>query len=531
MSQQQPYRPDTNFSDLNRADPVSLDNELSGIASALSSTQDALRALLRDDGKLKDGLIELFMLATSVRNLLTTGINPRGNWDAGQGFGVGDLVNYGDDSFVCAATHVSGGDFDQDRETGVWVVFSRSLQLAIGVVLGSAAERDVGLGPDQVPDIDIADARYNRSGKGGLHHETAAGTQVVMPRGAANKYSGAFTGAIAIRFPQTWKNIHFRMILDVILEGTDQNQKAHSLSLMVSGKTDAAQQRWHDMQAHVLDGENPAQILPVRFGDGPDDHPVVWLGDLNTVWSNPSIKMRELFVAGAQTAAAYWVSGWSIDFVTAFDGNVSQQLRTAGISQLPDFSNSGGRYVRIRQDGTGLEYRTNFQVANDLQVPLEAPQDGEGYLRYNGGWLPISSYTFTIQNARVDGDFILDGGIGSATLTIKADSDQAGEEVPGIKLQWHGAEYEWLWYGAANGDLILGNVTGVYMVFHASGNITTEKALTAATLSGNSVKVQGKEVYHPENKPSIDDIQNLPKVTVSSSQPTGGKDGDVWFLV
>lgn len=520
MANQTPYSPRTNFSDINQADPARLDVELAEIKNALDSTQGLLGAVLRDDGNLKDGLVQLYTLSDVVRKLLSTQVTPKGNWDAGIGYGLGDLVNQGDDSFISTGTHVSSSDFDADREAGRWVVWSRALQLATGVVLGTAAERNVGLGTDDVPDMELADARFYRKGQGAVYHETAAGSHVIQPRGGSAKYAGDFTGAVEIKFPQTWKNAHFRIIVDIVLEGNDSNKKSHSLSIILSGKTDAAGQAWSDIQAHVIDGEKPEQVLPVRYGVGPEAVPRIWLGDLAAVWANPSVKIRELLVAGAQTAAAYWVDGWSVKFVSAFEGAVQQQLTSAGVSQLPDFSSSGGKYVRVRADGLGLEYRTNLQVASDLNLPGEAPQDGDGYLRQNGGWLPISSYTFTLDSSEVNGSFGVNGGIGSGAMTVSADSDQAGDETAGYYWTWYGASYQWGMEGNPDGGITLHNAGVDHVTYNTDGSTDFDGGVTALTFSGTSVQVAGQEVYHPGNKPSATDLVNV--VTTNTAQTVGG---------
>ena len=449
---QTPYLPENNFSEAARVDPTRLDAELKNIADALASSQQILDSLVRDDSKLKDGLIRLFMLSTEVRNLMAR-VNPRGIWQPGQGYSAGDLVQVGDDSWLCYAAHVSSGLFDLDVAN--WVIFSRSLILDEGVVLGSAAFANIGVGENNLVPKAQLDGLYARAGKGGWYYETAANTHIIDPIGGSNRYSGTHTGSIEIAFPQGFKNAHVRLLVDLILEGTSGSQQTDSMTVMLTGKQLPGTLDWADMQAHILDGTDAAQIIPVRFGYGADGRPRIWLGELSTDWVNPSIKIRELLIDGNDIAAGIWLNNWNIAFVTAHE-TVKQTVRSAGVSQLPNFSGAQTKYLRVNPTGTGVEYRTGTQARQDIGALGEAPADDEGYIRRNGQWLPLSSYTFTIQDGRVEGDFELDGGIGGATMTIRADSNDDGDaiaDMPQLRFLWDAAAKSWTANPDSNDDL------------------------------------------------------------------------------
>lgn len=511
MSLQEPYIPDSNFSDLGEATPSRLDYELANIATALQSTQALVTQLLRDDGRFKDGLIEAYQLSTEVRNLMVEGITPRGSWSTGTGYVIGDLVERDDDSYVCASVHTSSGNFDADRIADYWVVFSRALTLAPGVTLGTASAEDIGIEADDIPNIALADARYVGRGGGGLYYETVAGAHIIDPVGGAGRYSGTFTGAVELQFPQIWKNAHFRIILDILTEGDSATIQTESLSVIISGRADAGGESWHDVQAHLLDGTDAKQVLPIRFGDDDDGYMRIWLGELSAEWGSPKVKVREMFVGGAQQSAAFWVGGWGVAFVTAFEGGVSQVIKSAGVMQLPDFAGSGGKYLRVAGDELAVEYRTIAEVADDLGLVPEATQDGQGYLRYNGSWISIDTYPISLGAGVVNGTLELDGGIGGVAMIVRADSDNESDdpaEMPQLRMIWDANTKEWNAQPNAGGGLVYSFVGGTGSItLEDGGGLIASGTIGADTLEAtSSVKVNALEVYHPGNKPSPTDL-------------------------
>lgn len=130
MSQPTAYVKSTNFAQEEsanvggrttvRADRV--DAELANIAQTLTETLANLSLLQRDDGQLRDALVELWNLSASCRAALATSWNARGLWATATAYVLGDMVDMGGSSYVCAIAHTSG-TFATDYAAGKWQIF------------------------------------------------------------------------------------------------------------------------------------------------------------------------------------------------------------------------------------------------------------------------------------------------------------------------------------------------------------------------------------------------------------------------
>lgn len=90
---------------------VAVDNELANISSSINGLNTNLKAIQRDDGKLKDGTIEPYALAEQTRALIASGGKPRGAWLSGQIYAVGDAVQYSNIVYLCTTPHTSAVSF------------------------------------------------------------------------------------------------------------------------------------------------------------------------------------------------------------------------------------------------------------------------------------------------------------------------------------------------------------------------------------------------------------------------------------
>lgn len=99
---------------------VSLDNELANISASVNGINTNIKLLQRDDGKLKDFLIEPYALSEQTRALITAGGNPRGNWLPATAYAAKDCVQYSGIAYICIASHTSAGVFD----VNLWMAIS-----------------------------------------------------------------------------------------------------------------------------------------------------------------------------------------------------------------------------------------------------------------------------------------------------------------------------------------------------------------------------------------------------------------------
>lgn len=130
MSQPTAYTPATNFAQDEAANVGGrssvrtdrVDAELAAIALTLRGVLANLLLIQRDDGDLKDGLIEAYNLSASCLATLATTWNPRGLWVTARSYAVSDIVDVSGASYICATAHTSGV-FATDYVAGKWQVF------------------------------------------------------------------------------------------------------------------------------------------------------------------------------------------------------------------------------------------------------------------------------------------------------------------------------------------------------------------------------------------------------------------------
>lgn len=142
MAQPTPYVITKDFSD-DEANGVSgrstvstpgLDAELANIATTLSEILTNLAILQRDDTALNDGIVSLASLSAAVNSLIATaGSNPRGDWLTATDYAVGDVVQNGTGTYLCAVAHTSG-TFATDLAAVDWItLFDTASYVASGV--------------------------------------------------------------------------------------------------------------------------------------------------------------------------------------------------------------------------------------------------------------------------------------------------------------------------------------------------------------------------------------------------------------
>lgn len=103
-----------------RTDQV--DAELDAIALTAAAILFNLALIQRDDGKLRDAVVELFNLSPAARAALQVKWVPRGLWASLTSYQVGDMVDVAGTAYVCAVAHVSG-IFATDYAAGRWQIF------------------------------------------------------------------------------------------------------------------------------------------------------------------------------------------------------------------------------------------------------------------------------------------------------------------------------------------------------------------------------------------------------------------------
>ena len=133
---------------------------------------------------------------------------------------------------------------------------------------------------------------------------------VTAPEGGALSRDGNVTGAIKIRLPQRSTNTMIKFDVEVFDYATGK-----TVSYTIAGYNYGSG-NWINVTATMTGGSNATKA--VRFGnDGVKD--CVWIGDLNSVWSYPKIRVTNLIAGHYNYSANQWRTGWQVSIVTAFD--------------------------------------------------------------------------------------------------------------------------------------------------------------------------------------------------------------------
>lgn len=128
------YTPSTSFAEDERSNAGGrstvrtdrVDAELDAISESINAINDNLELIQRDDGKLRDLIVEPYTLSAATRAYIQASrFNPRGLWAAATAYAVGDLIEYLDDAYVCAVVHTSTS-FAADQALGYWQIFTTS---------------------------------------------------------------------------------------------------------------------------------------------------------------------------------------------------------------------------------------------------------------------------------------------------------------------------------------------------------------------------------------------------------------------
>lgn len=150
MAQPTQYSPTTDFSQdeannlagRSTVRTAQLDAELAAIALTAQNLITNIGLLQRDDGKLKDSIVEMYALSAGVLALFyAEGSAPRGLWLTATAYAVKDIIETGSPltPYMCVTAHTSGV-FATDYAAGRWVVLGSVVASASNVVFTPAGD-------------------------------------------------------------------------------------------------------------------------------------------------------------------------------------------------------------------------------------------------------------------------------------------------------------------------------------------------------------------------------------------------------
>lgn len=152
MAQPPAYVQETDFSDEEATNvsgrstvrTAAIDTEFAAIESTLAMVLANLSALQRDDGALRDTIVEPHTLSASVIAMMNTSVTPRGAWATATSYLALDLVTDSGNVYVCITSHTSGGSFATDLGAGKWMAwsFDNSSDAELSAIAGLSSSAD-----------------------------------------------------------------------------------------------------------------------------------------------------------------------------------------------------------------------------------------------------------------------------------------------------------------------------------------------------------------------------------------------------
>ena len=232
---------------------------------------------------------------------------------------------------------------------------------------------------------------------------TSDSTRILYPGGGSFvTTTSTITGAIRIKMPVFGSGMMMTCTVKVYEYSTNK-----SFTITFGGHRDSA--NWYNEFCYI-DGGTTRTNLTVRFGidDGVN---CVWIGETSSSWSYPQV-----FVTDAQLGfvgySTSWLSGWAVDFVTAF-GSVDRtqiayaKITTANIgSQSVNYAVSAGTLtsINISQFTNDSGYLTSASVGNMTRLWAESHPD-DYYVRANwtgSYWQLTSNHPSPVQVGYAD---------------------------------------------------------------------------------------------------------------------------------
>ena len=182
MAQPRAYTRQANFTDHTTESPSDpqvgskLDSEFDALNLTLNDIRANLAVLQRDDTKVANSSIHTEALSNAVLALIKAtenGYGIKGSWAASTAYGIGDLVESSQATYLCHTAHTSGGSLSTTEIANHWIL------LANAAILAGAQAVDTFSGPDKrfptaqrkAPSLGVNVRPFN--GQGRLGHALA----------------------------------------------------------------------------------------------------------------------------------------------------------------------------------------------------------------------------------------------------------------------------------------------------------------------------------------------------------------------
>lgn len=107
-----------------------VDSELDRAGVSINQAINRLMLVQRDDGKLRNQLVNLDALSNDVRALFGSSMEPRGVWEEATEYKKLDLVSFSGVTYLAVDDHTSSPNFADDLNDGHWILFSNAVAAA-----------------------------------------------------------------------------------------------------------------------------------------------------------------------------------------------------------------------------------------------------------------------------------------------------------------------------------------------------------------------------------------------------------------
>jgi hypothetical protein len=218
-----------------------LDTEFRNIETTLNETLNNLALIQRDDGKLRDGVVELFTLSATARAALQGQVKQRGYWSASAAYAINDVVQVDSVDYYCIVAHTSGA-FATDLAAGYWLLTAggsaeiAAVQANIATIKANEASASATLAQTAAASVAGAAGFRNKiiNGNFQINQRQVASTSTVYGAGwyAMDRWQAGASGC-TMSFSTTGNVVTVTITAGTLLqviEGVNLRAGAHVLS-------------------------------------------------------------------------------------------------------------------------------------------------------------------------------------------------------------------------------------------------------------------------------------------------------------
>ena len=199
MTQPTSYTQANDFeSELGTATGAHLDQEFQAIQLTLSELLANIALIQRDDTKLANQTVHPDTFTTAAKLLMASDWTPRGLWVTTTVYNIGDVVQNGTNSYVCAAQHVSG-TFATDASAGKWITLYQPLSSA-GLAANLIAFTPTGNVSSTNVQAAVAEASAEALQKALNLSDIPSPSSALANLGGMPKTGGAFSGVVELHY-------------------------------------------------------------------------------------------------------------------------------------------------------------------------------------------------------------------------------------------------------------------------------------------------------------------------------------------